>query len=182
MEILLNIFFQRQLKGAFDDWICYGQCEIWQGAINYYVLFCSCYRNLLARYVTLPTLRREWGRHIGEWCIGNLARETNPLRVKTSQCTLASDTCIWMPHPSSVSINRQQVQCIFRFLLRSRAGDPAAQRWHSNCGNRTWHLHSILHGTRVTSVTETFPFSCHFDVTSDSLPKCHWYCPLQCPV
>ncbi len=51
--------------------------------------------------------------------------------------------------------------------LRSRAGDPAAQRWYSDCGDGTWRLRSLLQGTRVTYVTETFPFSRSLRVTSD---------------
>ncbi len=94
-------------------------------------------------------------------------------------------------HPAaadhSVSISRQQVQRIFRFSLRSRAGDPAAQRWYSSRGDGTWRLRSLLQGTRVTYVTETFPISRSLRVTSGdrelgSLPKGHGYCPFQCPV
>ncbi len=51
--------------------------------------------------------------------------------------------------------------------LRSRAGDPAAQRWYSDCGDGTWRLRSLLQGTRVKYVTETFPFSRSLRVTSD---------------
>uniref|UniRef100_A0A671RNY2 endothelin-converting enzyme 1 n=1 Tax=Sinocyclocheilus anshuiensis TaxID=1608454 RepID=A0A671RNY2_9TELE len=44
-------------------------------------------------------------------------------------------------HPAaadhSVSISRQQMQRIFRFSLRSRAGDPAAQQWYRSCGDGT---------------------------------------------
>ncbi len=72
-------------------------------------------------------------------------------------------------HPAadhSVSISRQQVQRIFRFSLRSRAGDPAAQRWYSSRGDGTWRLRSLLQGTRVTYVTVTFPISRSLRVTS----------------
>ncbi len=51
--------------------------------------------------------------------------------------------------------------------LRSRAGDPAAQRWYSDCGDGTWRLRSLLQGTRVTYVTDMFPFSRSLRVTSD---------------
>ncbi len=78
--------------------------------------------------------------------------------------------CNKLLHPAaadhSVSISRQQVQCIFRFSLRSRAGDPAAQRWYSSHGDGTWRLRSLLQGTRVTYVTETFPISRSLRVTS----------------
>ncbi len=50
----------------------------------------------------------------------------------------------------SVSISRQQVQCIFRFSLRSQG--PAAQRWYRSRSDGTWRLHSLLQGTRVTYV------------------------------
>ncbi len=73
-------------------------------------------------------------------------------------------------HPAaadhSVNISRQQVQRIFRFSLRSRAGDPAAQRWYSSRGDGMWCLRSLLQGTRVTYVTETFPISRSLRVTS----------------
>ncbi len=74
-------------------------------------------------------------------------------------------------HPAaadhSVSIRDSRCTALIMFSLRSRAGDPAAQRWYSNCGDGTWRLRSLLQGTRVTYVTETFPFSRSLRVTSD---------------
>ncbi len=64
---------------------------------------------------------------------------------------------MWLFHPAaadhSVSISRQQVQRIFRFLLRSRAG---ARPLNGGTGAVETGL---LQGTRVTYVTETFPIS-----------------------
>ncbi len=93
-------------------------------------------------------------------------------------------------HPAaadhSVSISRRQVQCIFRFSLRSRAG-----AWPLSSGTgavATGRLRSLLQGTRVTYITETFPISRSLSTsrrrTDDlgSLPKGHGYCPFQCPV
>ncbi len=93
-------------------------------------------------------------------------------------------------HPAaadhSVSISRQQVQRIFRFLLRSRAG---ARPLSVGTGAvATGRLRSLLQGTRVTYVTETFPISrslstsCQRTDELGSLPKGHGYYPFQCPV
>ncbi len=82
-------------------------------------------------------------------------------------------------HPAaadhSVSISRQQVQRIFRFSLRSRAGERP-----------------LSGGTGAVAtgrdVTETFPISRSLSTsrrrTDDlgSLPKGHGYCPFQSPV
>ncbi len=74
-------------------------------------------------------------------------------------------------HPAAadhnVSIRGSRCTALIMFSLRSWAGDPAYQRWYSNCGDGTWHLRSLLQGTRVTYVTETFPFSWSLRVTSD---------------
>ncbi len=85
-------------------------------------------------------------------------------------------------HPAaadhSVSINRQQVQRIFRFSLRSRAGDRPLS---GGTG-------AVATGTRVTYVTETFPISRSLSTSRrrtdelGSLPKGHGYCPFQCHV
>ncbi len=99
-------------------------------------------------------------------------------------------------HPAaadhSVSINRQQVQRIFRFSLRSRAGDRPLSGGTgavaTGRGDGTWRLRSLLQGTRVTYVTETFPISRSLSTSRrrtdelGSLPKGHGYCPFQCPV
>ncbi len=84
----------------------------------------------------------------------------------------------------SVSVSRRQVQCIFRFSLRSRAG---ARPLSGGTGAVvTGRLCSLLQGTRVTYVTETFPISRSLSMsrrrTDDlgSLPKGH--CPFQFPV
>ncbi len=61
-------------------------------------------------------------------------------------------------HPAaadhSVSINRQQVQRIFRFSLRSRAGarplSGGTGAVATGRGDGTWRLRSLLQGTRVT--------------------------------
>ncbi len=74
-------------------------------------------------------------------------------------------------HPAaadhSVSIRGSRCTALIMFSLRSRAGDPAAQWWYSNCGDGTLRLRSLLQGTRVIYVTETFPFSRSLRVTSD---------------
>ncbi len=74
-------------------------------------------------------------------------------------------------HPAaadhSVSIRGSRCTAWIMLSLRSRAGDPDAQRWYSNCGDGTWHLRSLLRVTRVTYVTKTFPFSRSLRVTSD---------------
>ncbi len=66
-------------------------------------------------------------------------------------------------HPAaadhSVSIRGSRCTALIMLSLRSRVGDPAAQQWYRNCGDGTWRLRSLLQGTRVTYVTETFPFS-----------------------
>ncbi len=93
-------------------------------------------------------------------------------------------------HPAaadhSVSINRHQVQRIFRFSLRSRAG---ARPLSGGTGAvATGRLRSLLQGTRVTYITETFPISRSLSTSRrrtdelGSLPKGHGYCPFQCPV
>ncbi len=86
----------------------------------------------------------------------------------------------------SLSISRQQVQCIFSFLLRSRAG---ARPLSVGTGAvATGRLRSLLQGKRVTYVTETFPISRSLSTSRrrtdelGSLPKGHGYCPFQCPV
>ncbi len=68
--------------------------------------------------------------------------------------------------PSSLRCRQVGSRCttLIMLSLRSRAGDPAAQRWYRNCGDGTWHL---LLGTRVTYVTETFPFSRSLRFMSD---------------
>ncbi len=105
-------------------------------------------------------------------------------------------------HPAaadhSVSINRQQVQRIFRFSLRSRVitDDELAVLIIRACSSRNLfvkhhvmeRLRSLLQGTRVTYVTETFPISRSLSTSRrrtdelGSLPKGHGYCPFQCPV
>ncbi len=77
---------------------------------------------------------------------------------------IIASSCRWY---HSVSIRGSRSTALIMFSLRSRAGDPAAQRWYSNCGDGTWCLRSLLQGTRVTYVTETFPFSRSLRVTSD---------------
>ncbi len=68
-------------------------------------------------------------------------------------------------HPAaadySVSIRGSRCTTLIMLLLRSRAGDLAAQRWYSNCGDGTWRLPLLLQGMRVTYVTKTFTFSRH---------------------
>ncbi len=70
------------------------------------------------------------------------------------------DIGMWSLHPAavnqSVSIRGSRCTALIMLSLRSRAGDSASQRWYSNCGNGTWHLCSLLQGTRVTFVSETF--------------------------
>ena len=74
-----------------------------------------------------------------------------------------------------------------RFSLRSRAGDPAAQRWYSNHGDGTWRLRSLLQGTRVTIRNRDVPFqSVTLDATSvtdeNGIPtKAPWVLPLPVP-
>ncbi len=66
-------------------------------------------------------------------------------------------------HPAaadhSVSINRQQVQCIFSFRWGAEPGTGPLSWWYRSRGDGTWRLRSLLQGTRVTYVTETFPIS-----------------------
>ncbi len=91
-------------------------------------------------------------------------------------------------HPAatdhSVSISRQQVQCIFRFSLRSRAGIRPLRGGYRSRGDED----SLLQGTRVTYVTEMFPISRSLSTSRrrtdelGSLPKGHGYCPFQCPM
>ncbi len=57
-------------------------------------------------------------------------------------------------------------------LIHAFAEEPS--RWpgssaggYSDCGDGTWRLRSLLQGTRVTYVTEMFPFSRSLRVTSD---------------
>ncbi len=78
---------------------------------------------------------------------------------------IIASSCRW----SQREYKRQPVHRINHVFAEepSRAGDPAAQRWYSNCGDGTWRLRSLLQGTRVTYVTETFPFSRSLRVTSD---------------
>ncbi len=96
-------------------------------------------------------------------------------------------------HPAaadhSVSINRQQVQRIFRFSLRSRAGArPLSGATGAVATGRERGYVTLLQGTRVTYVTETFPISRSLSTSRrrtdklGSLPKGHGYCPFQCPV
>ncbi len=64
-------------------------------------------------------------------------------------------------HPAatdhSMSISRQQVQRIFRFSLRSRTGIRPLSGGTGAVA--TGRLRSLLQGTRVTYVTETFPIT-----------------------
>ncbi len=73
-------------------------------------------------------------------------------------------------HPAaadhSVSISRQQLHRIFRFSPEVPSRDPEAQRWYSSRGDGTWRLCSLLQGTRVTYITNTFSFSRSLRVTS----------------
>ncbi len=74
-------------------------------------------------------------------------------------------------HPAAadhrVSIRGSRCTALIHAFAEEPSRWPAAQRWYSDCGDGTWRLRSLLQGTRVTYVTETFPFSRSLRVTSD---------------
>ncbi len=84
-------------------------------------------------------------------------------------------------HPAAADHSCEHIQVFAEEPCRG----TAAHRWYRSRGEGTG---SLLQGSRVTYVTETFPISRSLSTSHrrtydlGSLPKGHGYCPFQSPV
>ncbi len=134
--------------------------------LNFFFFFFT-WRNVSVTYVTLVPWRREQRRHVG-WPtkLGSRQRDLSTSsvtkRANGHWHAIIASSCRWSPR----EYKRQQVHRI-NSCFRWGAEPVTRQLSGGTATVATWRLRSLLQGTRVTYITETFPFSRSLRVTSD---------------